>query len=97
MEILLLVVGCVSTVLLVTALGRRLPVPAPLLLLVVGAVASYEPWFPLPELTAEMALFGFLPPLLYAAAVNTSLVDFKDNLPAIGWLWPPLRGPPQRG
>ena len=86
MEILLLVVGCVSTVLLVTALGRRLPVPAPLLLLVVGAVASYEPWFPLPELTAEMALFGFLPPLLYAAAVNTSLVDFKDNLPAIGWL-----------
>ena len=40
MEILLLVVGCVSTVLLVTALGRRLPVPAPLLLLVVGAVAA---------------------------------------------------------
>ncbi len=86
MEILLLVVGCVSTVLLVTVLGRRLPIPAPLLLLVVGAVASYEPWFPLPELTAEMALFGFLPPLLYAAAVNTSLVDFKENLPAIGWL-----------
>ncbi|MBK8446648.1 MAG: Na+/H+ antiporter [Micropruina sp.] len=86
MEILLLVVGCVSTVLLVTVLGRRLPIPAPLLLLVVGAVASYEPWVPLPELTAEMALFGFLPPLLYAAAVNTSLVDFKDNLPAIGWL-----------
>ena len=86
MEVLLLVVGCVSTVLLVTALCRRLPIPAPLLLLLVGAMVSYEPWFPLPELTAEMALFGFLPPVLYAAAVNTSLVDFRANLKAIGWL-----------
>ncbi|MFT4218384.1 MAG: cation:proton antiporter [Micropruina sp.] len=86
MEILLLVVGCVSTVLAATWVCRRVPVPAPLLLLVIGAVASYEPWFPLPELTAEMALFGFLPPLLYAAAVNTSLVDFRTNLAAIGYL-----------
>ncbi|MCW3157256.1 Na+/H+ antiporter [Micropruina sonneratiae] len=86
MEILLLVVGCVSTVLLVTSLCRRLPVPAPLLLLVVGAAVSYEPWFEIPELSAELVLFGLLPPLLYAAAVNTSLVDFKANLAAIGWL-----------
>lgn len=86
MEILLLVVGCVSTVLAATWLCRRVPIPAPLLLLVVGAVGSYEPWFPLPELTAEMALFGFLPPLLYAAAVNTSLIDFRTNLAAIGYL-----------
>ncbi len=86
MEILLLVVGCVSTVLAASWVCRRVPVPAPLLLLVIGAAGSYEPWFPLPELTAEMALFGFLPPLLYAAAVNTSLVDFRTNLAAIGYL-----------
>ena len=86
MEILLLVVGCVSTVLAASWVCQRVPVPAPLLLLVIGAVGSYEPWFPLPELTAEMALFGFLPPLLYAAAVNTSLVDFRTNLAAIGYL-----------
>ena len=86
MEILLLVVGCVSTVLAASWVCRRVRVPAPLLLLVIGAVGSYEPWFPLPELTAEMALFGFLPPLLYAAAVNTSLLDFRTNLAAIGYL-----------
>ncbi len=86
MDILLLVVGCVSTVLVVTAVAKRTPIPAPLLLLVVGAVASYEPWFEIPQLTAEMILFGFLPPLLYAAAVNTSLVDFRANLAALGWL-----------
>lgn len=86
MEILLLVVGCVSTVLAASWVCRRVPVPAPLLLLIIGAVGSYEPWFPLPELTAEMALFGFLPPLLYAAAVNTSLLDFRTNLAAIGYL-----------
>jgi len=86
MDTLLLVVGCVSTVLLVTALAKRTPVPAPLLLLVVGAVVSYEPWFEIPELSAELVLFGLLPPLLYAAAVNTSLVDFRANLAALGWL-----------
>lgn len=86
MEILLLVVACVSMVLLVTSLARKTPVPAPLLLLVVGAVASYQPWFEVPQLSPEVALFGFLPPLLYAAAVNTSLVDFRANISAIGWL-----------
>ena len=53
MEILLLVVGCVSTVLAASWVCQRVPVPAPLLLLVIGAVGSYEPWFPLAELTAE--------------------------------------------
>ena len=86
MDTLLLVVGCVSTVLLVTELAKRTPVPAPLLLLLVGALVSYEPWFEIPELSPELVLFGLLPPLLYAAAVNTSLVDFRANLAALGWL-----------
>ena len=46
MEILLLVVGCVSTVLAASWVISGF-VPAPLLLLVIGAVGSYEPWFPL--------------------------------------------------
>jgi CPA1 family monovalent cation:H+ antiporter len=37
------------------------------------------PFVPDIELTAELALVGFLPPLLYSAALQTSLVDFNAN------------------
>ena len=35
------------------------------------------------RLDQEIVLFGVLPPLLYSAALNTSLVDFKANRRAI--------------
>jgi monovalent cation/hydrogen antiporter len=73
------IVVLVATVTAVTALARRGPVPAPLLLTVVGLVASYLPGVPEVELSPEVVLVGFLPPLLYAAALNTSLVDFRRN------------------
>ena len=37
------------------------------------------PWGPQVELTSDVVLFGLLPPLLYAAAQGTSLVDFRAN------------------
>jgi CPA1 family monovalent cation:H+ antiporter len=73
------IVVLVATVTAVTALARRGPVPAPLVLTVVGLVASYIPGIPEVELSPELVLVGFLPPLLYAAALNTSLVDFRRN------------------
>ena len=73
------IVVLVATVTAVTALARRGPVPSPLLLTVVGLVASYIPGVPEVELSPEVVLVGFLPPLLYAAALNTSLVDFRRN------------------
>ena len=48
-----------------------------------GAAASFVPFIPTVELTAELALVGFLPPLLYSAALQTSLVDFNANRRAI--------------
>ena len=39
-----------------------------------------------PELTADLVLFGLLPPLLYATAIRTSLIDFRANIRAIGAL-----------
>jgi monovalent cation/hydrogen antiporter len=44
------------------------------------------PFIPRVELTAELVLFGLLPPLLYAAAIRTSLIDFRHNMRPIGLL-----------
>ena len=79
MEIALLLIGLAVVVLVVTGIAERLEVPAPLVLIVVGAVGSYLPMAPEIELEPEVVLLGLLPPLLYAAALQTSLVDFAAN------------------
>lgn len=73
------IVALIAVVTFVTAMSRRLPLPAPLLLTVVGVIGSYVPGVPDVQLTPELVLLGFLPPLLYAAALNTSLVDFRRH------------------
>jgi CPA1 family monovalent cation:H+ antiporter len=82
-EITLLLCGLAVGVLACTWLAQRLDVPAPLLLVVAGIAASYFPGVPEVELSEEVVLFGLLPPLLYAAAQSTSLVDFRVNRRAI--------------
>lgn len=54
--------------------------------MVVGTIASFIPAVPTIELTPELVLLGFLPPLLYAAAIRTSLVDIRANIRPIGLL-----------
>ena len=79
MEVTLLLVGIAIAVLVSTAVATRLDVPAPLLLVLVGVAGSYLPQVPDIHLESEIVLFGLLPPLLYAAAQGTSLVDFNAN------------------
>lgn len=79
MEIALALVVLAATVLLVTAIAERIDLPAPLVLIVVGVIASYVPAVPEIELEPEIVLLGLLPPLLYSAALSTSLVDFNAN------------------
>ena len=49
------------------ASARKLDLPSPLVLIVVGIVGSYLPFVPDVQLEPEVVLFGLLPPLLYAA------------------------------
>jgi len=74
-----LLVALAVTVLAGTTLAERLGFPAPLGLIVVGVVVSYVPGVPTVHLTADVVLLGLLPPLLYSAAIQTSLVDFNAN------------------
>jgi monovalent cation/hydrogen antiporter len=78
-HVALWIVALAATVTVVTGLSRRAALPAPLVLAVVGLVGSFIPGIPDVELSPDLVLVGFLPPLLYAAALNTSLVDFRAN------------------
>jgi CPA1 family monovalent cation:H+ antiporter len=61
------------------AVAGRLRVPAPLLLVVAGVAASFLPFVPQIHLAPDVVLLGLLPPLLYSAAITSSLVDFNVN------------------
>jgi hypothetical protein len=78
-EIAVLLVVLAIGVLTVAALAERLDVPPPLLLIAVGAAVSYIPGVPEVHLEPEVVLLGLLPPLLYATAIQSSLVDFNTN------------------
>ena len=86
MTVALSILALAATVLAVTALANRIRFSAPLLLMLVGIGLSYLPRVPIPELTSELVLIGFLPPLLYAAAIRTSVIDFRANRRSIAQL-----------
>jgi monovalent cation/hydrogen antiporter len=68
---------------IVAGLARRMQWSEPLALVVIGLGLSFVPHFLDIALTPDLVLIGLLPPLLYAAAIRTSLVDFKANRRAI--------------
>ncbi len=71
------IVSFVVVTVAVTGLSRRVGWSAPVVLVVVGAIASFVPGVPQVTLEPEVVLFGLLPPLLFAAAVQTSIVDVR--------------------
>ena len=78
-ELAYTLLAAVALVTLVAAFGERRGWPAPLLLVAVGIAASFVPGVPRVDLNPHVVLYGLLPPLLYSAAIRTSLVDFRAN------------------
>ena len=79
----LLILGLLLVVALASSLARRFSVSYPIVLLIVGLVAGSVPAFPRIRLTPEIVFLVFLPPLLFAAAWQTSWKEFKFNLVSI--------------
>ncbi|HEX6517023.1 MAG TPA: Na+/H+ antiporter [Nocardioidaceae bacterium] len=79
MQVAIALVVLVAVVVAVSALSRRLDVPAPLALVAVGIAGSFLPFVPEVHLSSELVLVGLLPPLLYSAALQGSLVDINAN------------------
>jgi len=67
-------------------LARRLNVPYPILLVLAGLCLSLLPHVPHVPLSPDVVFFVFLPPLLYAAAWQTDLRGFRQNLLSISML-----------
>ena len=86
MPIALTILAIVAVVIGVSALARRYNASAPLVLTAVGILMSFVPGVPAIQVTPELILLGILPPLLYAAAIRTSLVDLGANKSVIGLL-----------
>jgi CPA1 family monovalent cation:H+ antiporter len=78
--------GLVVIVAVVAALGRRVQVAGPILLVLVGFALSYVPGVPEYRIDPNVVLLLFLPPLLYAAAWRTSNRSFRNDLRPIGLL-----------
>ena len=70
----------------VAGLARRFGLAAPLVLVVAGLVAAAIPGMPDFELAPAFVLYVFLPPLLFAAAWESSYFNLRENLGPIALL-----------
>src|ERR1700712_1081598 len=79
-------IALAALVVALTALARRLPVPTPILQVVAGFLVSMFPGIATPDLDPDLVFFVFLPPILWSAAMFTSVREFKRNFSSIGAL-----------
>src|SRR5438445_318604 len=75
-----LVLLLIATVIVITAVSRRLGASTPIAMVLGGLALSFVPGIPQVVLPPELVFFGFLPPLLFAGGFFTSARDFKANL-----------------
>lgn len=73
----------VAVIVIVSAFSRRLGIAAPVVLVLIGVALSYLPGAPPIEIAPEFVLDVLLPPILYAAAIRLSFVDFRRNIGTI--------------
>lgn len=73
---LLLVIGLLFCVSMLSMLSEKLKIPYPIFLVIAGLLISIVPGVPVVKLDPDLVFLIFLPPLLYAAAWNTSWHEF---------------------
>jgi CPA1 family monovalent cation:H+ antiporter len=85
-ELALLAVAAVLIIVAVSWAAPKLGVAAPVLLVLVGMGCSQLPGAPHVFVEPEWILGLVLPPILYSAAVNVPVVDFRRDFKTIGAL-----------
>ncbi|MCC4908483.1 sodium:proton antiporter [Microbacterium sp. cx-59] len=85
-ELVVVILGVVI-VAVVTALGRRLNIAGPLVLVAIGLLLAALPFVPdIPPIDPEWILVGVLPPLLYSSAVQLPAIEFRRDFRPIAGL-----------
>ena len=79
-------IAAAALVVALSAVARRLPVPTPILQVIAGFAVASIPGITIPDLDPNLVFFVFLPPVLWSAAMFTSLREFKRNIGPIGTL-----------
>lgn len=83
---LLLILSLLFTISILTMVSTRLKISYPIFLVIGGLLISLIPGIPTITLHPDLVFLIFLPPLLYAAAWNTSWNDFWEMRRPIGLL-----------
>lgn len=76
-------IGLLLGSLAVTVLARRVGAAPPLVLVATGLAVSFIPGMPDYELDPDLVLVLVLPPLLYSAALESSVLSIRANLRSI--------------
>src|SRR5258707_2611256 len=83
---LLLIISLLFAVSMLSMLSNRLGISYPIFLVIAGLLTSLFPGMPRITIDPDIIFIIFLPPLLYAAAWNTSWKDFWKLRRPIGML-----------
>src|SRR5438034_10686508 len=79
-------VGLLLAVAVLALVARKLTIPYPILFVIGGLLLGLVPKLPKVRLDPELVFLFVLPPLLFPAALFTSLRDFRANLRPISLL-----------
>jgi CPA1 family monovalent cation:H+ antiporter len=79
-------IAAAALIVALSAVARRLPVPTPILQVIAGFAVASVPGISIPDLDPDLVFFVFLPPVLWSAAMFTSLREFKRNIGPISTL-----------
>ena len=83
---LLIILSLLFTVSMLSMLSQKLGISYPIFLVVAGLAIGFLPGIPPIRLQPDLVFLVFLPPLLYAAAWNTSWKDFWQSRRSISML-----------
>lgn len=81
-----LITALLAVVVALVWLSDRYRVPYPMVLMAGGLLLAVLPWTPNLELEPEIVLVVFLPPILFQAAQQTSVREFRANISSISRL-----------